>query len=67
MSDRSDTIRDGRLLDSKVGEVLDTRITLVLVLTNITIIIIIIHIGGMIGDILWISSRRKIYLPLMER
>ena len=50
-----------------IGEVLDTGITLVLILIDIMIVIIIIHSEGIIGDIFWMISRRQSHLPLMER
>ena len=51
----------------RIGEVIDIGTIIVLVLTCVMIVIVIILIGGMIWDTCWMSLRRKIHLPLLER
>jgi len=51
----------------QIGEVMDTCIILVLVLTGIMVIIVIIPKGGVIGDICRMSSRKQNHLHLMGK
>ena len=50
-----------------IGEVMDTGTILVLVLTGIMIVIIIILIGGVIGDICQMSLRKQSHIHLMGK
>ena len=49
------------------GGVMDTCTILVLVLKGIMVIIVIIPKGGVIGDIFWMSSRKKSHLHSMGK
>jgi len=51
----------------RIGGVIDTGTTLVLVLTDIIIIIVSILTGGVTRDIFWVSLRKRSHLHTMER
>ena len=51
----------------QIGEVMDIGTILLLVLSGIMVIIVIILIGGVIGDIFWMSSRKKRHIHSMGK